>query len=194
MQSVDAPNRLFVALDVDEATRGHLAHLAQALAETTGGRAVPTGNLHMTLCFLGTVDPTAVPELTRALAECAAAAATPLRGSVGQPEGPPGRHRPHLFAAHIHDPDDGPLTALWRCVQAACTRVVGASAQGRLWPHITLVRGRAALCRPTPLAHSPHEHPFVFDRMSLYDSHMGHGGPPSYVPVAAFPLGSNRTS
>jgi 2'-5' RNA ligase len=66
-------------------------------------------------------------------------------------------------------------------------------AEDGFWPHVTIVRYRPpAARRPEP--GGTHEHPFAFDRMSLYDSRTGHGGPPSYVPVAVFLLGSNPTS
>lgn len=193
MDPVPGTARLFVALDVDDATRVHLSDLGRALAAATGARAVPAANLHLTLCFMGAVDRASLPALSRQLEACSAQAATPLRGVVRTVEGPPGQRRPRLLAARIDDPDGGAVAGLWRCVQEACARVAGTVPDERLWPHITLVRGRGPLCRPSTLAHSRHEHPFVFDRMSLYHSHMGHGVPPSYVPVAVFPLGSNRT-
>lgn len=49
--------RLFLALWPPGPAREALGALARRVAAETGGRAVPAANLHLTLAFLGEVDP-----------------------------------------------------------------------------------------------------------------------------------------
>ncbi|MHA7833411.1 MAG: RNA 2',3'-cyclic phosphodiesterase [Algiphilus sp.] len=59
----DGPQRLFFALWPDERTRGALIrHLRHPDA---GGRPVPSGHLHLTLAFAGTVRPAQAEQLQR---------------------------------------------------------------------------------------------------------------------------------
>lgn len=52
--------RVFFALKPDRATAAVLARVAQSLLQERPGRAVPPGNLHLTLAFLGGVDAAAL--------------------------------------------------------------------------------------------------------------------------------------
>jgi 2'-5' RNA ligase len=58
--------RLFFALWPDEAARAALAAKSKEIARRCAGRPVPAANLHLTLAFLGEVDPGAIPALRRA--------------------------------------------------------------------------------------------------------------------------------
>lgn len=58
--------RLFFALWPDAAARAALERLGQAVSRRTGGRPVAAAKLHLTLVFLGEVDPVRVPALARA--------------------------------------------------------------------------------------------------------------------------------
>jgi 2'-5' RNA ligase len=49
--------RLFIALYPDTAARDAMHQLARNLVKESGGRVVPAANLHVTLKFLGPVDP-----------------------------------------------------------------------------------------------------------------------------------------
>ena len=62
-----APQRLFFALWPGDALRHRLASFAADLSLPPGARRVPAGNLHLTLAFLGAIDPA-----RRSLAEEAA--------------------------------------------------------------------------------------------------------------------------
>lgn len=61
--------RLFFALWPDRPAREALAAHGKRIAESAGGRAVPTANLHLTLVFLGEVEPSRVASLHRAADE-----------------------------------------------------------------------------------------------------------------------------
>jgi 2'-5' RNA ligase len=58
--------RLFFALWPDAGARAALAELARSTASRHGGRAVPAANLHLTLVFLGEVDPARIGALRTA--------------------------------------------------------------------------------------------------------------------------------
>ena len=64
--------RLFFALWPEDELRAALAAVAGGLRRACGGRAVPSGNLHMTLAFLGNVPAARLPELQAIAAGLAA--------------------------------------------------------------------------------------------------------------------------
>jgi 2'-5' RNA ligase len=61
-----ATQRLFFALWPDASTSDALAALAREVAAESGGRATPSGNLHLTLAFLGDQPSRVVRELSAA--------------------------------------------------------------------------------------------------------------------------------
>lgn len=178
-------NRLFLAADPPAPMRERLAELARDAAARWGGRAVPDINLHLTLCFLGRVDPRAGAALVAAVRELGASA-HPAAGRITGLAAPPGRGPARLCVAELADA--GGLAELYARAGPLLFRAAGRTpAAGAPWPHVTLVRFR----RPTPLVAFPSndEQVFVFDRVSLYDAHTVHGGPPRYIPVTGTRLG-----
>jgi 2'-5' RNA ligase len=65
--------RLFLALWPDRGLQDRLAGVGREIVRTAGGRATAAANIHLTLCFLGTVE---VPERT-----CIEGAAGAVRGA-----------------------------------------------------------------------------------------------------------------
>ncbi|HKO87654.1 MAG TPA: RNA 2',3'-cyclic phosphodiesterase [Burkholderiales bacterium] len=61
-----SPVRLFFALWPDEETRRQLAHWRDVLRRQTGGRAMDTDDLHLTLAFIGDVAPDLQPSIIAA--------------------------------------------------------------------------------------------------------------------------------
>jgi RNA 2',3'-cyclic 3'-phosphodiesterase len=59
----EATRRLFFALWPDEAQRAALVHAAARALRACGGRPVAPANLHVTLCFIGSVPVVRVAEL-----------------------------------------------------------------------------------------------------------------------------------
>ena len=178
-------NRLFLAADPPAPMRGRLAELAREAAARWGGRAGPEANLPLTLCFLGRVDPAAAEPLAATVRELGASA-HPAAGRITGLAPPPGAGPARLCVAEIADA--GGLAELIALGGALVARAAGRTPGTRPpWPHVTLVRFR----RPTPLVAFPSndEQVFVFDRVSLYDAHTVHGGPPRYIPVTGTRLG-----
>jgi RNA 2',3'-cyclic 3'-phosphodiesterase len=62
----EATRRLFFALWPDEEQRTALAHATAKAVRGCGGRPVPAANLHVTLCFLGSVPAVRLTELDAA--------------------------------------------------------------------------------------------------------------------------------
>ena len=57
MQMTEAPRRLFFALWPSDDLRRHIASATESVMRESGGRAIPTQNLHATLAFVGNVSP-----------------------------------------------------------------------------------------------------------------------------------------
>lgn len=73
---------MFFALWPDEGQRSGLVHATAKAVRACGGRPVPAANLHVTLCFLGSVPAARVAELgavARRVAASRASAAAPVR-------------------------------------------------------------------------------------------------------------------
>jgi 2'-5' RNA ligase len=68
-----ATRRLFFALWPHEAAQAALAEAARAIVQSSGGRAVPAHNFHLTLVFLGSVDESRFAQLAPIAASAAAA-------------------------------------------------------------------------------------------------------------------------
>jgi 2'-5' RNA ligase len=184
VQEIGPSNRLFVALDLPGEARERLGALAREAAGRLDGRAVPPERLHLTLSFLGRIDPGRGPAVAAAVREALSGApAVPAR--VVALAGTPGRRPSRLCAAVLAD-EEGALRGAWSAVRDAVPAAAGLRPQhGDLWPHVTLVRLR----RPTRLPSSPvdGEQAFVFRRASLYDSRTGRDGP-RYVSLVDVPL------
>lgn len=71
MTAQGAPLRLFFALWPDDGVRAALARWALAIQHVAGGRATRTESIHLTLAFLGAVEPARLKELKAAAASVA---------------------------------------------------------------------------------------------------------------------------
>ena len=180
-------NRLFVALDLSEDLR-HLLAAVGASVETYGSaRAVPAQNLHVTLAFLGRVEPASAARL---VGDVAAA----LDGPRGRVRATRIVARPRASAARLVavelDDLDGAVVAAAERVRAA----VGDTGEGGrpFWPHVTVARfGRPERVRGFPSFDG--EHVFDITRASLYDSFITPGRPPRYEALVSVGLGGSLT-
>ena len=141
--------RLFFALEPPPTARAALASLADALAEPFGGRAVPRDNLHLTLVFVGEVDPVRVDAL-RAVGEAARAAAAPFAVSLDR-VGRFARAQVGWAAPGAAPPA---LQALHEALRDGCV-AAGFPMEDRPYaPHVTMVR-KARRDAPAPPAFAP---------------------------------------
>ncbi|MQX36591.1 RNA 2',3'-cyclic phosphodiesterase [Roseospira navarrensis] len=164
--------RLFLGLAPPPDLRAELAALAIGLP---GARWVEADNLHLTLRFLGEVDPARGEDLDGALRTLKAAPA-PVRlqgiGTFGQ-----GRKVHTLWVGAARDPA---LMHLHGRVEAAAQRA-GFPAEGRKFtPHVTLARLRhpdSARLEGFIAAHNDRAFPpFTADAVVLYRSHLTRDG------------------
>ena len=124
--------RLFVAIDLPPALKDELAGFGHAIP---GARWLPADQLHLTLAFLGDVEPEAQETVIHELTAVAAAPfAMRLRG-VGHF---PPRGTPRVLWVGIEPCP--PLMDLQRQVAAAVRRAGIALEKRKFSPHITLAR------------------------------------------------------
>ncbi len=186
--SLRDPNRLFVALDLDERLRAALADVGAAVSAGTGARAVPAPNLHVTVAFLGVVDPARGEALVTGLAEAMDGPAGRVR--IARVVARPRSSAARLVAVELDDVDGAVTSVAWR-IRAAAERLGVVEPERRpFWPHVTVARFR----RPEHVRRFPavdDEHVFDIDRASLYDSHIEPGRPPRYRALMTVRLGGS---
>ncbi|APR51171.1 RNA 2',3'-cyclic phosphodiesterase [Sphingomonas koreensis] len=176
-------HRLFVALRPPKAIRGRLLG---AMGGVPGARWQDDAQLHLTLRYIGEVEPHAAEDVALVLGSVRHAPVELRLDGCGVFDD--SRGRPNAIWAGVSPRE--PLAALHRKVDAAIVRA-GLEPERRAYlPHITLARmsGSAApvdrwLAEHAALASEP----FAIDAMVLYESRLGHGGA-SYEPVARYPL------
>jgi 2'-5' RNA ligase len=178
-------NRLFVAADLPAEVRARLAATAAEVAQACGGRAVAGAGLHVTLDFIGRVDPRRWPALAQGVA--AALAGPSLRTGLGPLRPRPRAARARLVAQELIDPG-GALAERMLRVRAAVDASLGRPPDDSApWPHVTLVRLRRPARVDLPPA-PDREHLFDISRAALYDSHQSPGGPSRYRELIAVEL------
>jgi 2'-5' RNA ligase len=176
-------HRLFVALRPPNAIRGRLLG---AMGGVPGARWQDDAQLHLTLRYIGEVEPHAAEDVALVLGSVRHAPVELRLDGCGVFDD--SRGRPNAIWAGVSPRE--PLAALHRKVDAAIVRA-GLEPERRAYlPHITLARmsGSAGpvdrwLAEHAALASEP----FAIDAMVLYESRLGHGGA-SYEPVARYPL------
>lgn len=125
--------RLFFALWPAPETAGALAHWAQRMQRTAGGRATRAGAIHLTLAFLGEVEPRRLQDaVTAARTVNGAAHALPLE------EARYWEHNRVVWAGPREVP--APLAALAARLREALARAGFVLEARSFQAHVTLVR------------------------------------------------------
>lgn len=171
--------RAFVALPLDDGARRAIGSLIRPLAASGDGvRWVRQEDLHLTLAFLGWIDASLGPAIAERLAPVAAATAPErlvLAGAGGFPAS-----RPKVLWLGLAT--GGPWYAsLARAVRAALEEGLGLELDRREpAAHLTMARserGGRALLELVESAFAERTFESPADRMVLYSSVLGRGGP-----------------
>jgi RNA 2',3'-cyclic 3'-phosphodiesterase len=135
--------RCFVAVLLPEQMRARLGSVcAELRGQTPGLSWVKADNLHLTLRFLGEVEPMMLGHVRAAVTD-AAAAVPPFTVSLGGLGGFPQGRGPRVLWAGVSTGGDE-MTALHRALEAALA-ARGIPREGRSFhPHVTLARVRDA--------------------------------------------------
>jgi 2'-5' RNA ligase len=181
--------RLFLAFPLPAAIQNALADTAALLARRLSShevvRWVRSEGMHITVHFLGDLEPDAIRAIEAVCAGIVAdfrATDVRLDGIKTFPEKAP----PRVIAVHVQE-DDGMVL---RRLQAALGRKleqVGIDVDHRVWsPHVTIgrVKTRVALQK---LAVPVEPLPFRVDALALIESQLTDDGA-LYTPVRTFPL------
>ena len=188
--------RLFVAVELPAHIQDALGATIERLRSQLGGafRWVSPAAIHLTLKFLGDVDPERVPALTTAL-ESAAVAVEPFELRLEGSGLFPNQRSPSVVWAGIGG-DVVALEALREAVELAMTGAGEAAETRTFRPHLTLARVRGRL-KPTEAAALAARlgqvdyasvPPFRVDSAGLIQSELGPGGA-SYARLAHVSLG-----
>jgi 2'-5' RNA ligase len=186
-----APIRTFLAVELGDAMRAAAAEVARRLRGRAGAervRFVRAENLHVTLVFLGDVEPPLAVEVAeRARAEAAALAPFELR--LGALHAFPTERRARVVALALEP--EAPLEALAGAVARGAAAAGVALEERAFRPHLTLARldgsrfPEAGGIAPKPAAMTVHE-------VVLFRSQLRPGGS-QYTPLERIPLGGNQS-
>lgn len=178
--------RLFVALRPPPAVRDALTALAGGIE---GARWQSDNQLHLTLAFLGDVEPPQADAAEEALATLVSPPLTLQLGQFGSFDAGRADRTAALWIGV--DPAD-PLTHLARSVRTTLRRAGLAPDTRRFVPHITLARFSRAgaprdALRPFLTTQTPPPMRWQADSFHLVESRIGHDGA-HYTPVASYAL------
>lgn len=193
--------RAFIALELPEPVRREATRRAAAVRDRLpAARWVRPDALHLTLRFLGEIDPGKVPALSAALAPAFAAApelVLALHGGGCYPLGRPARVA--WTGVRVAAPEvapgagDAPLPALQARVEAASVAALGIEPETRPFsPHVTLARCKRPWNRAQAEAFGealagPMGEPFTVGHGSLIESRLSSEGS-RYRTVETFPM------
>lgn len=180
--------RLFVALDLPDALRQRLALMGGGVP---GARWQRPEQMHLTLRFIGEVEPPLFADICAALAGVTGAPFTTRLTGIGQF----GDRKPRAIWAGVERVE--PLLRLQHKIEHALQRI-GLAPEGRRYtPHVTLARLRnapreavATFCQAHNLFGSE---PFPVTCFHLYSSHLSSEGS-RYLIEESFPLAATALS
>jgi 2'-5' RNA ligase len=180
--------RAFLAVELSDAAREQARTAIRGLAQLDPPRVrwTPPESLHLTVKFLGGIDPEAVPVLLRhAAARLARLEGFPVAlGGVGA--FPNARRARVLWLGVTQGVSD--LARLARKLDAAASRI-GVERERRPYRgHLTLGRLREPAPVPLERVHAEPGETFAVSEVVLFESRLSPAGA-TYVPLARLPLG-----
>jgi len=176
--------RLFIAVDFSDEVAAAAAEVARQMRRTLdvpGARItwVKSGNLHMTMKFLGDTAEELVPEATRAI-DVAAARHAPFNVRVRGAGGFPDTRRPRVLWLALAEGAAG-MAALAAGVEASLTAAGFAPEARAFSPHLTVARvkaaGRADYAGACARVNERDAGSCTIDRVTLYRSELRPDGP-----------------
>jgi len=133
--------RVFIAMPVPEPVKAALLELQSELSALVSGpglRWVKPEQFHLTLSFLGEVDPSRCEDLLAA-ARAGCRGYAPFKVKAAQAGFFPNEHRPRVLWAGLHTPGQE-LAALQRSVASATGLFAERPEEHPFSPHLTLAR------------------------------------------------------
>ena len=136
--------RTFIAIELDDPIRRKLGHIRQGTAiRDRAVRWVKPSSIHLTLKFLGEIEPEVVPEVSAAM-ERAVAGIAPFAIEVGEFGCFPNMHNPRVLWVGVRSPADT-LILLQSEVEAELG-AIGFKREKRAYkPHLTVARVRGRI-------------------------------------------------
>ena len=188
--------RLFVALDLPDRRKEQLGNVVSELRACGADvRWVHAASMHLTLKFLGNVEPQEIAAIDGSLGRVASAAA-PTRGRLRGLGSFPHLRRPRLIWIGIETPDEE-LAGLQAAVDDSCAELGFAAEKRRFHAHVTL--GRVKSNRGVKQLASEVESRLDLDlgevpvdAITLFESHLGPKGA-RYTPLGVYRLGTPRS-
>lgn len=188
--------RIFCAVEVPDDLKSRVAgHIKRLREESPHARASweKPEKLHLTLKFLGEIEPSRVEDLSGA-ASRAAANVEPFRLTIAEPGAFPLQGQPRVLWLGIEDAS-GRLAALQRSLEDACAAAGFPREPRPFKPHLTIARLRSPQgARQLAAAHrEAHFEPQTFNvsELVLMRSELGPGGS-RYTLLSSYSLGNNR--
>ena len=178
--------RLFVAVELPAEIKEAIAERVEPFRALEGFRWTPVDNLHLTVAFLGWVQPERVEEITARLAG-AAADLVPFEARLGGAGGFPERGKARVLWVGFED-DGGELAALATGVRTALGELFPPDDRP-FRPHVTVARARRRPQRVTAKAESHSGPAFRVDAITLFRSRLG-GEHARYEALERWPLGA----
>ncbi len=182
-QAVATTVRTFIAIDMPDGQRASLAaHLQECARIAPGYRWVPTERLHLTLRFLGHIEPDVVDQVRIQLGSVAASpfrVGLDRRGTFGS------RSAPRVVWLGVGEGLEE-CRALARAVEEAC-QTAGLEPEARGFRgHVTLARQKIEGAPLPELPDVPELDPWRVREFVLYESRLG--SRPQYVPLIRYAL------
>jgi 2'-5' RNA ligase len=186
----DAAIRAFIAIELDDAVRRAAAEVIAALREGPGGdrvRWVRPENLHVTLRFLGDIDPAQVAPIAGNLRR-AAADQRRFRLELGRVGAFPSARRPRVVVCDVGPRE--PLEGLAGAVERAVVEAGFEPERRRFRAHLTLgrVSGRARSPVTAPVTAAGES--LAVDEIVLFRSQLQRSGA-IHTPLERIALGGS---
>lgn len=177
--------RAFAALGLPQAHREALgAYIERCRTLAPGFRWVQADGIHLTLRFMGSLDNGQEAAVRGGLAAIRAA---PYEASLGGLGTFGGRRASVVWVSLVAGIEA--TAALAAACERAC-RAAGLEPEDRRFrPHVTLARARSRSGEPLPeLPPAPELPTWTVDELVLFESRLGGGKPPEYVPLGRYAL------